>query len=136
MQGQGIDGRDADVQGVRAGAPRTAAAGPSRREVPGRLDVHRVDRLRRDLLTDGGATVELDLGATSFIDMAGIELLEALGEGRDGRPDVTVTALSQPVRIILELAATCGLVRSALPAPDVPSHPGHGDHGDRPGSGR
>jgi hypothetical protein len=118
MQGQQRQGQRRQGQPVQ-GQP-VQGTGPSgrclRREVPGRLDAHRVEQLRRDLLADGREPIELDLGSTSFIDMAGIELLEALGEGRHGRPRVTVTGLSQPVRIILELAAACGLVRPGLPA--------------------
>jgi anti-anti-sigma regulatory factor len=79
--------------------------------IPGRLDCHRASVLRAELLSDAQALegLSLDLSATTFIDMAGIELLSELGDALRAQGwSLNVDAVSQPVRVILELTRRAG----------------------------
>jgi anti-anti-sigma regulatory factor len=81
--------------------------------IPGRLDCHRASGLRAELLSDAQMLegLSLDLSDTTFIDMAGIEMLSELGDelGAQGL-SFDVGAVSQPVQVILELTRRAGSI--------------------------
>jgi len=72
----------------------------------GDLDIYGVADLRRQLLSvlDDGQAIELDLGAVTTLDSAGVQQLLALQRECIvlGRP-LRVSALSEPVREVIEL---------------------------------
>lgn len=94
-------------------------------ELVGRFDAHEVPGFRAavdQLVAVAGSKVRVDLSQVVFIDSSALaELVRAqkTARGRDG--DLILGALSDPVRIILELTALLGVftVESA-PGPVVP----------------
>jgi anti-sigma B factor antagonist len=72
----------------------------------GRFDAHECPAFREAVtpLIAGGGRIELDLSAVSFLDSTALaELVRARKRSRSQGGDTVVVALSDPVRIILEL---------------------------------
>ena len=77
-------------------------------ELAGRFDAHELPSFRaaiEPLLRDGD-TVELDLGQVVFVDSSALaELVRAQKSAHACGGTLVMTALSDPVRVILELTA-------------------------------
>lgn len=82
--------------------------GSHRVELAGRFDAHELATFRAavdPLLGDGG-TVELDLAQVVFVDSSALaELVRAHKSAQAAGGTLVLTALSDPVRVILELTA-------------------------------
>lgn len=82
-------------------------------ELAGRFDAHETQEFRLvvdPLLTRTGTTVRLDLSEVVFIDSSALaELVRARRTARAGGGDIVLTAVSTPVRVILELTAMNGV---------------------------
>ncbi len=77
-------------------------------ELAGRFDAHELATFRaavEPLLRDGG-TVELDLGQVVFVDSSALaELVRAHKSAHACGGTLVISALSDPVRVILEMTA-------------------------------
>jgi anti-anti-sigma factor len=101
---------------VRIGPFLTAA--PGRISVEGEVDRTSVELLRQEgesQLEEHGTSLVLDLSRTTFMDSAGLRLIEALHRlARERGGELVVVVASYPVRRLLELAPPPASVRVIL----------------------